>query len=146
MGNYIDISMYMRIDDSDWNQITDTEQFEIVIEIPKEYKGLGQTYYIMRAHEGVSTLLEDLDDDPNTITIATGQFSTYAIMFDQTPVVEKKVSLTNEVNGAQMNTIAAAAPFAGAKHYLIVLLLIAGFVLVTTRETRRKDRNNPLNE
>lgn len=92
MGDYIDISMYFRIDDADWEQITETEEFLIVIDIPEAYRGLSDTYYIMRAHEGKSTLLEDLDDDPNTITISTGQFSTYALMFDQAPTSMQDLS------------------------------------------------------
>lgn len=92
MGDYIDISMYFRVDDADWEQITETEEFLIVIDIPEAYRGLSDTYYIMRAHEGKSTLLEDLDDDPNTITISTGQFSTYALMFDQAPTSMQDLS------------------------------------------------------
>lgn len=92
MGDYIDISMYFRVDDADWEQITETEEFLIVIDIPEAYRGLSDTYYIMRAHEGKSTLLEDLDDDPNTITISTGQFSTYALMFDQAPTSMRDLS------------------------------------------------------
>lgn len=92
MGDYIDISMYFRVDDADWEQITETEEFLIVIDIPEAYRGLSDTYYIMRAHEGKSTLLQDLDDDPNTITISTGQFSTYALMYNQTPTTMQDLS------------------------------------------------------
>ena len=83
MADYVDISLYFRIDDSDWSQITDTEPIEIVIDSPDNYKGLSDTYYIMRAHQGETTLLEDLDDDIDTVTISTGQFSTYALMYEQ---------------------------------------------------------------
>ena len=88
MADYIDISMYFRIDDADWEQITETEAFDIVIDIPDQYKGLGSAYYIIRAHEGKSTLLSDLDDNDDTITISTGQFSTYALMYDEIRVAE----------------------------------------------------------
>lgn len=93
IADYIDISLYYRIDDSDWEQITDTDDIEIVIDIPNAYKGLSDDYYIMRAHQGVTTLLEDLDDDVDTITISTGQFSTYALMYnDKSIITETNVS------------------------------------------------------
>jgi hypothetical protein len=137
MGNYIDISMYMRVDDSDWNQITETEQFEIVIVIPEEYRGKAETYYIMRAHEGVSTLLEDLDDDPNTITIATGQFSTYALMFDQTPVVAEQqvISIEDTVENIHYLTTAALIWEFGNQYWMI-LLAIAALVVMFIKKSR----------
>ncbi len=137
MGNYIDISMYMRVDDSDWNQITETEQFEIVIVIPEEYRGLAETYYIMRAHEGVSTLLEDLDDDPNTITISTGQFSTYALMFDQTPVVAEQqiISIEDTVENIHYLT-AAALIWEFGNQYWMILLAIAALVVMFIKKSR----------
>jgi mRNA-degrading endonuclease RelE of RelBE toxin-antitoxin system len=88
MGGYIDISMYLKIGDENWNQVTATNKpIDIVIAIPEEYKGLSDNYYIMRAHDGEYTLLYDNDDNPNTITISTGKFSTYALMYDKEPVV-----------------------------------------------------------
>ena len=137
MGNYIDISMYMRVDDSDWNQITETEQFEIVIVIPEEYRGKAETYYIMRAHEGVSTLLEDLDDDPNTITISTGQFSTYALMFDQTPVVAEQQIITIEDVVEDVHYLTAAALiWEFGNQYWMILLAIAALVVLFIKKSR----------
>ena len=91
MADYIDISMYFRIDDADWEQITETEAFDIVIDIPQQYRGLGSKYYIMRAHEGKSTLLDDRDNNEDTVTISTGQFSTYALIYDEIIAAEETV-------------------------------------------------------
>lgn len=87
MADYLDISMFFRLDEEDWNRITDTDPIDIVIDIPQNYLGLSDDYYIMRAHQGASTLLNDIDEDPNTITISTGQFSTYALMYNQPQAV-----------------------------------------------------------
>ena len=38
-------------------------------------------YSIIRCHDGVCTLLEDLDTNPDTITIKTDRFSTYAVVY-----------------------------------------------------------------
>jgi hypothetical protein len=89
IANYIDISLFMRKDDEDWNQINSTaEPIEIVMDIPEEYRGLSDVYYILRYHEGEITLLEDLDDNPDTITISTAFFSTYVLLYRAAPVIE----------------------------------------------------------
>lgn len=36
---------------------------------------------MIRVHDGVATILKDLDTDANTITIETDRFSTYAIAY-----------------------------------------------------------------
>lgn len=82
MGMYVDISMYMRIGSGDWNAIHATnEPVEIILDIPDELAGLTADFYIMRAHEGEYLLMEDLDETPETITIQTEAFSTYAILY-----------------------------------------------------------------
>lgn len=82
MGMYVDISMYMRIGSGDWNVIHATnEPVEIILDIPDELAGLTADFYIMRAHEGEYLLMEDLDETPETITIQTEAFSTYAILY-----------------------------------------------------------------
>ena len=120
MADYIDISMFIRIDDADWEQITETEAFDIVIDIPEQYKGLGSAYYIMRAHQGKSTLLSDLDDNDDTITISTGQFSTYALIYDEIRVAET----VEEKHDCYM-------------HWIIFMLAIVGMAGVAVF---RKDR------
>ena len=86
LGAYIDISMYIKIGDGNWDAITRSDEpIEVVIGVPEELQDGGRTYYIARAHEGEYTLLEDLDDEADTITIRTGMFSTYAIVFKQVP-------------------------------------------------------------
>ncbi len=88
IGSYIDISMYLRVDENDWNQITSTEEpVNIVIDIPEDYKGLSEEYYVLRLHEGNITLLTDIDDNPDTVTISTEYFSTYVLMYTMVPEV-----------------------------------------------------------
>ena len=42
-----------------------------------------RTFSVIRLHNGVAEILPDLDDDPNTITIETDRFSTYAIVYQE---------------------------------------------------------------
>lgn len=68
----------------DWNAVhTTNEPVEIVMDIPQELASLSADFYILRAHEGAYLLLEDLDDNPATITIKTEAFSTYAITYQR---------------------------------------------------------------
>ena len=39
-------------------------------------------YCVLRLHNGETALLEDLDDEENTITIRTRLFSTYSILYE----------------------------------------------------------------
>lgn len=85
LGMYVDISMFIRIGEGDWNAITETgEPIEIVIGIPDKLLEKDREYYIIRAHGGVHTFMNDMDDEPGTITISTGMFSSYAIAYVQT--------------------------------------------------------------
>ncbi len=80
IDRYIDIAMYMRIGEGEWSPVTRTnEEVEIVIDIPGELQKENRQFYVVRVHEGDYTLLEDLDDAEDTITIRTHLFSTYAI-------------------------------------------------------------------
>ena len=52
---------------------------QITLKIPEEFRGRNTDYCIVRNHNGEVDVLEDLDDDPDTITIKTDRFSPYAI-------------------------------------------------------------------
>ncbi|SDH25631.1 hypothetical protein SAMN05421493_10133 [Pseudobutyrivibrio sp. 49] len=136
MADYIDISMFMRIDDSDWNQLTEVDPIDIVIDIPENHKGLSDTYFIMRAHEGVSTLLEDKDSDPDTITISTGQFSTYALMYDE-PQVAVKADI---VSTASTCNVCHKCPTLFGICYFVWLAIVAaaGISLELYKSTRKQ--------
>ena len=93
LGTYIDISMFIRIGDSDWNAVTQTgEPIEIVIGIPENLQNDERIYYIARSHEGIYTLFEDEDSESDTITIKTGLFSAYAIVFRQVKTIGEEES------------------------------------------------------
>ena len=84
LGMYVDISIFMKIGEGDWNAVARTQDpVEVVIGIPAELQRDDRTFYIIRAHEGQYTLLTDMDEEPDTITIRTDMFSTYAIAYEQ---------------------------------------------------------------
>jgi len=82
LGRYVDISMFMKTGESDWDAITSTgEPIEVVIGIPEDMRKDGREFYIIRAHEGEHTFMHDLDEEPDTVTISTDMFSSYAITY-----------------------------------------------------------------
>ena len=52
---------------------------KITLKIPDEYKDSEAKFCIVRNHDGQVDVLEDLDDDPDTVTIMTDRFSPYAL-------------------------------------------------------------------
>ena len=84
-GMYVDISMFIRIGAGDWNAITETDEpIEVVINIPEKLQSDGREFLIIRAHNGEYTIMNDLDDTPDTITVSTELFSSYAIAYAET--------------------------------------------------------------
>lgn len=55
-----------------------------MVNIPEKLLSDGREYYIIRAHNGEYTFMNDIDDKPETITISTELFSSYAIAYVQT--------------------------------------------------------------
>jgi|GEM_PF-1377538 len=89
LGMYVDISMFIKmfikIGAGDWNAITATDEpIEVVVNIPEKLLSDGREFYIIRAHNGEYTFMNDIDDTPETITIRTELFSSYAIAYVET--------------------------------------------------------------
>lgn len=87
IGQYLDISLF-KIIGTDRSAISQTaRKLTIVIDVPDSLKskesGKPRTFAIVRVHNGVAETLADLDNDVDTITIATDRFSAYAIVYKQ---------------------------------------------------------------
>ncbi len=82
VGMYADISVYTRNGGGEWNAVTDTDDaIGMVIGIPENLPRDDVEYYIIRAHDGGYSLLSDRDEVPDTITVSTDRFSSYAIAY-----------------------------------------------------------------
>lgn len=87
VGQYLDISLF-KIMGENRSAISETAtKLTIVIGVPDSLKSEDsakpRTFAIIRVHDGVAEILVDLDDDADTITIATDRFSAYAIIYKQ---------------------------------------------------------------
>jgi hypothetical protein len=134
IGMYADISMFIRMGQGDWEAVTSTkEPIEVVIGIPEEFRQHGREFYVIRSHEGEYTLLTDMDDDPETITISTDMFSAYAIAYVE-------AGKNGAGDGARCGLCHICPTFLGICCFVwlaIILLAVLTVVLVVLR--RRKE-------
>lgn len=89
LGQYLDINLYKVVGDSR-SAITQTNgKITVTIAVPDSLKNTDpaktRTFAVIRVHDGKTTLLTDLDNIENTITIETDRFSTYAVIYKDTP-------------------------------------------------------------
>ena len=128
LGMYVDISLFMKIGEADWNAVTGTEEpIEVVIGIPLKLQSTDREFFIIRSHEGEYTLLTDMDDAPDTVTIHTDRFSAYAIAYKHVSPVSQncKCSLCH-----------ICPTFLGIC-YFVWLILIMAVLLIVWRVVQR---------
>jgi len=82
VGVYVDIKLYKVTNSGEMINVIRTEKpIEMVFNIPEGIDFEGAKYSVICSHEGKIILLEDLDNNENTITINAQYFSTYAILY-----------------------------------------------------------------
>lgn len=90
MGQYLDISLYKLVGTNRTDITETTEKIAIAITVPDSLKNTDsnktRTFAVLRVHDGRPELLNDLDNSPDTITIETNRFSTYAVVYKDTAV------------------------------------------------------------
>lgn len=66
---------------------------KLIIPIEKKYQKTNRSFFFIKNHNGQIKTLEDLDNDPKTITIETSSFSEYILMYED-PIRRK----TEDIN------------------------------------------------
>ena len=135
LGMYVDISMFVRIGAGDWNAVTATDDpIEVVIGIPEKLQSGGREFYIIRAHEGEYTFMNDLDDAPDTITVSTDLFSSYAIAYVETDGAEAD-------SGAKCGLCHICPTFLGICYFiwLAVIIALVLIIYIIWRKKRQKE-------
>lgn len=99
MGICLDISIIKTIIDEDKELVSENvtnlnQPIRLTLDIPEEFRGMKE-YFILREHNGVIDRLNDLDNDPDTITFETDRFSNYLLGYkvsedteDEKPVIK----------------------------------------------------------
>lgn len=87
VGQYLDISL-LKVVGTERSLISQTEKaLTIVIKVPESLKSADaanpRTFAVVRVYNGVAETLTDLDENADTITIATDRFASYAIVYKE---------------------------------------------------------------
>lgn len=103
-GTVIDLSLYKSFNEEKSKVTEIDEKVRITITIPEEHRGKDK-YSIIHIHNGVSTILEDIDSNPNTITFETDKFSTFAIAGESTSSLKGDVNSDGVVNSEDLTEL-----------------------------------------
>ena len=158
LGAYVDISVYIKTGESGWNAVTETkEPIEVVIGVPEALRDDVREYYIIRAHEGRHDLLNDMDDVPDTITIITDMFSSYAIAYRLTGAADTMYGGVEIVDGVAKCRLCHICPtFRGVCCFIWLVVIVAvvvlmglilylGYFCITYRRRQRQESKNSVN-
>lgn len=81
-GCYFDISLLMKVGSAATVNVTKTQApFVITLNIPDGLQAEGRDFAIIRVHNGEAVMLPDKDSNPATVSFATDEFSTYALVY-----------------------------------------------------------------
>ena len=135
LGMYVAISMFVRIGEEEWNVVTETkEPIEVVMGIPEKLLSEYRKFYIIRAHNGEYTFMDDLDSEPDTITIRTDLFSSYAIAYVDTEGAD---------SGAKCSLCHICPALFGVCCFIWLAVILAVMVIVILVAWRRRKAEEP---
>lgn len=109
LGQYLDINLLKIIGDREGIKITQTNSpITVTFEIPHGLKG-KVTYSVIRVHGDKVDVLYDLDSSPDTITIETDKFSTYALAYqEEAPTDNTSDSTSDNTSDSTSDNTSAA--------------------------------------
>lgn len=83
LGQCLDVNLLKIIDGRQEKIAQTSTPLTITFEIPVGLRGSGRTFSVIRVHDGETTILEDKDENADTVTIETDKFSTYALAYSE---------------------------------------------------------------
>ena len=114
VAGYYDLTLEKKLGNADWTKITAANgELTISLDVPEGLVAPGRRFSVLRLHEGAITLLPDIDAEDETVTIATGLFSTYALTYEDDAKTQKQNAPASPKTGdrfpATISGIIAAA-------------------------------------
>ena len=152
-----DIYVERRIEQGAWERIGNLNQpMKVQITIPEELRKEDRTFYMLHNHNGICTMLEDVDDIPETITVVTDKFSSYAIMYTDKDVAEIEIEKVNAEVQEELGVIEDVddnnqadeddenAGTVGTGGFIIPLLILLALIICLIIKMKQKKENNQL--
>lgn len=102
------INLIGRVGTDKVTQLTAPATF--VMAAPADIDGNTYDFAILRAHDGVVSILPDLDSDPATITFATDRFSAYAVVYAEKGVLNTTANTAKDSVPKTGDELPAAVP------------------------------------
>lgn len=143
VGMYLDISFFKQVEGESKVKISETSgAIKIAFEIPTVLRKDGRSFYIVKVHDGVASLITPIQSG-NTLTFETDQFSTYALVYmDKTDAPKADVPETkvDTPKAATTPTNTAKSPATGDKINvgLIIILMVASAITALYLTFRKK--------
>ncbi|WP_343248251.1 discoidin domain-containing protein [Diplocloster hominis] len=85
LGMVLDITIQKQVGDGNLELVRSLDKsLRLIVPVPEELKpgtGVNRTFTFLRLHDGQIAELKDLDQEETTITIESGSYSLYAIIF-----------------------------------------------------------------
>lgn len=128
LGYLLDISLSKNVG-SVLSVVRETSgELIIRITVPENLRATDRSFAIVRVHNGSATFLEDLDNNPNTITFKTDRFSTYAIIY-------------KDQKGGSGTTTDPSNPETGNRTHPAVMIapVASSLTLVVTAKRKKKE-------
>ncbi len=150
VAGYFDISLYKSIADLSKSRVTKTNgSLTLVIDIPEELVDADREFAMIRVHDGETDVLDDLDDNPDTITFETDRFSTYALVYktqdssavvdpgDDSPVDDPTGGDNTGDTTDDDNTGDSNFPATGVAGLAIFPVIIAGATVIAAKSKKK---------
>ena len=105
LGMYLDVSLFKKVGSKEPTKLTTTTgEITIGFVVPTSLRKEGRSYKIMRLHGEETTLLDaEYEEETNVLTFQTDRFSTYAIVYTDTPSSNDGSSKTNSDGSTNKN-------------------------------------------
>lgn len=82
VGQYLDLGIDILANGEKIGELTTLDQpIEFTVAVPEEISKTATNYFIIRVHDGITSVIIPVLNDDGTLTFATDRFSTYALAY-----------------------------------------------------------------
>ncbi len=83
IGQYLDINLEVS-EGGEWIKISEIDgTINLILDVTKDLKEKGDKFWMLHIHDDKSSLIEDSDDDPDTMTFGVDGFSTFVLLYSE---------------------------------------------------------------
>ncbi len=150
VAGYFDIDVYKTVGGREV-QVTDlSKAIRLIFVIPQDMQFDKAVYSVVRVHNNVASVLEDLDKDAKTVTVESSAFSTYALTYilqdeekGDNSNSQQKPSQTAPAQGTAAHQAASPKTGDDSWNYVGVLMLLGIMCLALGGYQVYRRKENP---